>query len=99
MDLDGHSLLARYSRFDIGDVVRQEKLDIHADETLPELYGKLAGKGADVLVDVMGELPHVLASSRPQEEIGITYGNSSLSVVREKHLLIIFPHFSSRHVT
>lgn len=62
-------------RFDIGEIVAQEKLNIHADETLPELHVKLAKMGANILVDVIGKLPQILSSSRPQEKIGITYGN------------------------
>jgi methionyl-tRNA formyltransferase len=73
--MENPSLYARYSRFDIGDIVMQEKVNIHADETLPELYTKLAKTGANILVDVIRKLPHVLSSSRPQETIGITYGN------------------------
>lgn len=56
----------------------QEKVDIHVDETLPELYTKLAKLGANVLIDVIEKLPQVLVSSKPQEKIGITYGNLSL---------------------
>jgi len=69
------SLFSCYCRFDIGEIVAQEKLDIHPDETLPELYVKLAKMGANILVNVIGKLPQVLSLSRPQEKIGITYGN------------------------
>lgn len=31
--------------------------------------------GANILVNVIGKLPQVLSLSRPQEKIGITYGN------------------------
>lgn len=68
------SLFYCYYRFDIGEIVAQEKVDIQAAETLPQLYAKLAKMGANVLIDVIGKLPQVLSSSRPQEKIGITYG-------------------------
>lgn len=67
-----------YFRFDIGEIIAQAKVDILADETLPELYAELAKTGADVLVDVIGKLPKILSLSKPQERIGITYGNLSL---------------------
>lgn len=59
----------------------QEKIDIHADETRPELNMKLAKLGASVLMDVIGKLPQVLSSSRPQEKLGITYGKFVFAVV------------------
>ncbi|KAH0947974.1 hypothetical protein HN011_006990 [Eciton burchellii] len=68
-------------KFDIGDIVMQEKVNIHADETLPELYTKLAKTGANILVDVIRKLPHVLSSSRPQETIGITYAPKTTSKI------------------
>lgn len=68
-------LFSCYCRFDIGEIVAQEKLDIHPDEILPELYVKLAKMGANILVDVIRKLPQILSFSRPQEKIGITYGN------------------------
>ncbi|XP_012232252.1 methionyl-tRNA formyltransferase, mitochondrial isoform X2 [Linepithema humile] len=72
-------------KFDIGEIVAQEKLDIHVDEILPELYAKLAKVGANVLTDVIGKLPQALSSSKPQEKIGITYApkvTSKISLVK-----------------
>lgn len=69
-----HALLC-YFRFDIGEIIAQERVDIQADETLPELYVKLAKTGASILAGMIGKLPEVLSSSRSQERIGITYGN------------------------
>ncbi|KAL6420003.1 hypothetical protein ACFW04_011017 [Cataglyphis niger] len=72
-------------KFDIGEIVAQEKLDIHPDETLPELYVKLAKMGANMLVDVIRKLPQILSFSRPQEKIGITYApkiTSKISLVK-----------------
>lgn len=72
-------------KFDIGEIVAQEKLDIHPDEILPELYVKLAKMGANILVDVIRKLPQILSFSRPQEKIGITYApkiTSKISLVK-----------------
>ncbi|XP_011865966.1 PREDICTED: methionyl-tRNA formyltransferase, mitochondrial isoform X2 [Vollenhovia emeryi] len=69
----GVTLMKVAKTFDTGDIVTQEKIDIHADETLPELKMKLAELGANVLIDAMGKLPQVLSSSRPQGKLGITY--------------------------
>ncbi|EFN79099.1 Methionyl-tRNA formyltransferase, mitochondrial [Harpegnathos saltator] len=71
-------------KFDIGEIIAQERTDIHADETLPEVYAKLAKIGADVLVDVVRKLPEI-SSLRPQERIGITYApkvTSKISLVK-----------------
>ncbi|XP_014473705.1 PREDICTED: methionyl-tRNA formyltransferase, mitochondrial isoform X3 [Dinoponera quadriceps] len=72
-------------KFDIGEVITQERINIHADETLPELHAKLARIGAKVLVSTIGKLPDILSSSRPQERIGITYApkvTSKISLVK-----------------
>lgn len=82
--IDGSSLSLCYCRFDIGDIVTQEKIDIHADETLPMLDMKLAKLGANALIDVIGKLPQVLSSSKPQGKLGITYGNFFAAVLNNK---------------
>ncbi|KAG5315919.1 FMT protein, partial [Acromyrmex insinuator] len=69
----GITIMRIAEKFDTGDIVTQEKIDIHADETRPELNMKLAKLGANVLIDVIGKLPQVLSSSRPQEKLGVTY--------------------------
>ncbi|XP_032670483.1 methionyl-tRNA formyltransferase, mitochondrial [Odontomachus brunneus] len=72
-------------KFDIGEIITQERVNIQANETLPELYVKLAKTGANVLVSMIEKLPEVLLSSRPQERIGITYApkvTSKISLVK-----------------
>ncbi|XP_011695587.1 PREDICTED: methionyl-tRNA formyltransferase, mitochondrial isoform X2 [Wasmannia auropunctata] len=71
----GVTIMKVAEKFDTGDIVTQEKIDIHADETSPELGMRLAKLGANVLIDVIGKLPQVLSSSRPQGKIGVTYVN------------------------
>ncbi|XP_072764719.1 methionyl-tRNA formyltransferase, mitochondrial isoform X2 [Anoplolepis gracilipes] len=72
-------------KFDIGEIVVQKKLDIHPDETLPELHDKLAKMGANILIDVIGKLPKILSFSKSQEKTGITYApkiTSKISLVK-----------------
>ncbi|XP_071556094.1 methionyl-tRNA formyltransferase, mitochondrial isoform X1 [Temnothorax nylanderi] len=81
----GITIMKVAEKFDTGDIVTQEKIDIHADETRPELNMKLAKLGANVLIDVIRKLPQVLSSSRPQGKVGITYApkiTSKISVVK-----------------
>ncbi|XP_011166430.2 methionyl-tRNA formyltransferase, mitochondrial [Solenopsis invicta] len=81
----GITVIKVAEKFDTGDIVTQEKVDIHADETRPELDMKLAKLGANVLIDVIGKLPQVLSSSKSQEKSGITYApkiTSKISLVK-----------------
>ncbi|KYN21043.1 Methionyl-tRNA formyltransferase, mitochondrial [Trachymyrmex cornetzi] len=81
----GITIMRVAKKFDTGDIVTQEKIDIHADETRPELNMKLAKLGANVLIDVIGKLPQVLSSSRPQGKLGVTYApkvSSKTSLVK-----------------
>ncbi|TGZ53431.1 Methionyl-tRNA formyltransferase, mitochondrial [Temnothorax longispinosus] len=81
----GITIMKVAEKFDTGDIVAQEKIDIHADETRPELNMKLAKLGANVLIDVIRKLPQVLSSSRPQGKVGITYApkiTSKIAVVK-----------------
>ncbi|XP_071646363.1 methionyl-tRNA formyltransferase, mitochondrial isoform X1 [Temnothorax longispinosus] len=81
----GITIMKVAEKFDTGDIVAQEKIDIHADETRPELNMKLAKLGANVLIDVIRKLPQVLSSSRPQGKVGITYGNLFLLLSNKIH--------------
>lgn len=62
------------SRFDVGSVLAQEKIDIQPDETYIELYEKLAKIGANALIDTITKLPDVLNTAKPQDEEKATYG-------------------------
>ncbi|XP_063216946.1 methionyl-tRNA formyltransferase, mitochondrial isoform X3 [Bacillus rossius redtenbacheri] len=62
------------NKFDIGDIVKQESCHIHRDETLPQLYGRLAALGAKVLVECLHDLPHCLTKAVPQPHGNSTYG-------------------------
>ncbi|XP_063216948.1 methionyl-tRNA formyltransferase, mitochondrial isoform X5 [Bacillus rossius redtenbacheri] len=61
------------NKFDIGDIVKQESCHIHRDETLPQLYGRLAALGAKVLVECLHDLPHCLTKAVPQPHGNSTY--------------------------
>ncbi|XP_053997292.1 methionyl-tRNA formyltransferase, mitochondrial isoform X4 [Hylaeus anthracinus] len=61
-------------KFDVGEIVLQEKINIGEHETLPELYARLAKLGATLLVNVLENLPQILQSARPQDEENVTYG-------------------------
>ncbi|KAH0554881.1 methionyl-tRNA formyltransferase, mitochondrial [Cotesia glomerata] len=60
-------------KFDIGDILAQKIVDIHPDETQPELYDKLSKIGANLLIETIENLPHVLKSAKPQSETNVTY--------------------------
>ncbi|XP_024945331.1 methionyl-tRNA formyltransferase, mitochondrial isoform X2 [Cephus cinctus] len=53
-------------KFDVGAIIAQQKVDIHPDETMPELYKKLSCMGADLLVSTVEQLPKVLTFGKPQ---------------------------------
>lgn len=52
----------------------QEETSIHPDETMPELYIKLANIGANLLIRTVEKLPGVLAHGREQSDAEATYG-------------------------
>ncbi|XP_053594412.1 methionyl-tRNA formyltransferase, mitochondrial isoform X1 [Microplitis demolitor] len=60
-------------KFDIGDILAQQVVDIDPDETQPELYNKLSKIGADLLIETMKNLPDSLYSGKPQSEVNATY--------------------------
>ncbi|XP_070522001.1 methionyl-tRNA formyltransferase, mitochondrial isoform X2 [Cardiocondyla obscurior] len=76
----GITIMKVAEKFDTGEIVTQEKISIHADETLPELNEKLAELGANVLIDVIGKLPQVLSLSKPQGKLAPKI-TSKISVV------------------
>ncbi|XP_046416577.1 methionyl-tRNA formyltransferase, mitochondrial isoform X1 [Neodiprion virginianus] len=60
-------------KFDIGEVVAQQKLNVHPDETMPELRDRMSRLGADLLIDTLKRLPDILDHAEPQSNEGITY--------------------------
>ncbi|XP_053997288.1 methionyl-tRNA formyltransferase, mitochondrial isoform X1 [Hylaeus anthracinus] len=72
-------------KFDVGEIVLQEKINIGEHETLPELYARLAKLGATLLVNVLENLPQILQSARPQDEENVTYApkiTSKIAVIK-----------------
>ncbi|XP_036144521.1 methionyl-tRNA formyltransferase, mitochondrial isoform X2 [Monomorium pharaonis] len=90
----GITIMKVAEKFDVGDIVTQEKVDIYADETRLELDMKLAKLGANVLIDVMEKLPQILSSSRPQGKIGITYAPK----VTSKTCLVKWDEMTAKNV-
>ncbi|XP_043251399.1 methionyl-tRNA formyltransferase, mitochondrial isoform X1 [Colletes gigas] len=60
-------------KFDIGEIVLQKQIDIGEHETLPELYAKLAKFGGNLLGDIFDNLPQLMKSAVPQNEMNVTY--------------------------
>ncbi|XP_046739019.1 methionyl-tRNA formyltransferase, mitochondrial isoform X2 [Diprion similis] len=72
-------------KFDIGEVVAQQKLNVHPDETMPELRHRMSRLGADLLMDTVEKLPDILDHAVPQSNEGITYApkvTRKLSIVK-----------------
>lgn len=68
------------SRFDVGSVLAQERIEIQPDETYIELYEKLARIGANALIDTIAKLPDVLNTAKSQDEEKATYGECILKL-------------------
>jgi len=60
-------------KFDVGEILAQAETTIYPDETMPELYIKLATSGADLLIKTVEKLPGVLSTGRKQSEAEVTY--------------------------
>ncbi|XP_043285311.1 methionyl-tRNA formyltransferase, mitochondrial isoform X2 [Venturia canescens] len=72
-------------KFDIGEILAQEEIPIHPDETMPELYTKLAKLGSDLLIKTVEKLPDVLHQGREQNSADATYApkiTAKASVIR-----------------
>lgn len=72
-------------KFDIGEVLAQRKIDVHPEETMPQLRDRMSRLGADLLLDTVEKLPTILESAHPQNEQGITYApkvTSKLSLIK-----------------
>ncbi len=62
----GVTILYVSSEMDAGDIIRQEKLAIEDDDTAETLAGRLAGLGADLLMDVLEDIRFNRVSRTPQ---------------------------------
>ncbi|XP_012283015.1 methionyl-tRNA formyltransferase, mitochondrial isoform X2 [Orussus abietinus] len=60
-------------KFDIGEIILQEKVDILPDEKMPELYNRLANLGGDLLIKVTENLPEILNNCKSQSKASVKY--------------------------
>lgn len=74
------------AKFDIGDIVQQEKLKIEPSEYAFELSDRLAFLGAKMTQNLLINYDHYLALSRPQGEEGKSYSWK----IKPEHGLIKF---------
>ncbi|XP_021923687.1 methionyl-tRNA formyltransferase, mitochondrial isoform X2 [Zootermopsis nevadensis] len=63
-------------KFDIGNIVLQERCPIAPTDTAPVLKERLAELGSKLLQETLKDLPRCLHESVPQPESGVTYGMS-----------------------
>lgn len=60
--------------FDIGDIVMQDRVKIHPNMRMPELYGVLGEMGATCLISSLKQLPELLEGATPQSDEEVTFG-------------------------
>ncbi|XP_063911518.1 methionyl-tRNA formyltransferase, mitochondrial-like isoform X1 [Zophobas morio] len=60
-------------KFDVGEIVHQECVQIHADMKMKQLYTTLGKIGAENLVKTLESLPSSLSQAKPQPSTGVTY--------------------------
>ncbi|OQV11411.1 Dynamin-like 120 kDa protein, mitochondrial [Hypsibius exemplaris] len=60
-------------KFDVGGIVRQEKMPLPAGVTSRQLGEMLMTRGVDLLIDVLSDLPGALEVATPQSRDGVTY--------------------------
>jgi methionyl-tRNA formyltransferase len=72
-------------KFDVGDIINQESVEIHPNMKMRELYTTLGKLGANSLINTLETLPHSLCTAKPQPSDGVTYApkvNASLACVK-----------------
>lgn len=62
------------NKFDIGDILLQEKVSINENMEMPELHKLLGELGAKSLVKTLADLPNYINHSKPQLIDNATYG-------------------------
>lgn len=60
-------------RMDAGDILLQKESDIGADECAPALYERLAGTGAELLIETITKIESGTVKPKPQNEGEATY--------------------------
>ncbi len=68
----GVTIMHMAQELDSGDIILQESTPIGPEETAQELYGRLAGLGAELLLRAVEQLAGGTASRTPQDESGVT---------------------------
>ncbi|CAG9769280.1 unnamed protein product [Ceutorhynchus assimilis] len=63
----------RPNKFDVGEILYQEKIAISHDIEMPELHEQLGKLGAKCLIDTLWNIDERLANSVPQPSEGVTY--------------------------
>ncbi|XP_066139327.1 methionyl-tRNA formyltransferase, mitochondrial [Euwallacea fornicatus] len=63
----------RPKKFDVGEIVYQQKIEISRHIEMPELYEKLALLGGKCLVNTLHNFDRYLSNSKPQPSEGVTY--------------------------
>jgi methionyl-tRNA formyltransferase len=71
-----------FTRFDIGEIVRQYRVPIEWSETAKELEHKLSIHGSLMLMECLRDLPRSIQRATPQPDTGVTYGNKFVFAFR-----------------
>jgi methionyl-tRNA formyltransferase len=72
-DTSGVTIMQMDAGLDTGPILRQQALPVAADATAGNLHDSLAALGAQLLLEVIGELADGRARALPQAESGATY--------------------------
>nr|XP_018900404.1 PREDICTED: uncharacterized protein LOC109032624 isoform X1 [Bemisia tabaci] len=59
--------------FDAGDIVKQMRTQIGPHEFAPELHNRLADESANLVMDVIKNLPKIVQKPKPQETKNVTF--------------------------
>lgn len=69
----GVTVIEMVPEMDAGNIILQEELPVHEEETAGELHDRLAVKGAALLLKAVEALAAGTAQSRPQDPAGVSY--------------------------
>lgn len=61
-------------KFDIGEMLLQQEIEISNDIKMPELYNKLSILGANILINCLQDLNYYLENAKMQPSLGVTQG-------------------------
>jgi len=69
----GITIMCMEAGLDTGPMLRKQSVVIGSTDTTAVLHDRLAVLGAELIVDVLADLPRHLLSQHPQPEAGVTY--------------------------